>query len=298
MTGRLLDFLKEQDVEYSVQFDISRASHIKIGGKAACAALPNGTGKLIKLVDFLKEENIPYRLVGAMSNVLPRDTDYSGVLLITQKCDGYYQAENKIVLECGVKISKILPELSRRGLCGMESLFAIPGTVGGMIYSNAGAYGATISDRLLTATVYSPKDKKISVLKKCDMDFSYRHSALIGTDNILLSAEFLLFEDNPSNIAERIAAVAKSRRAAQPYNMPSLGSVFKRSADLPISLLIDELGLKGLSVGGAQVSEKHAGFIVNTGSATQKDFLELVTIIKNKVYEKYGIIPEEEIELF
>lgn len=298
MLTHLLDFLKKQDIEYSVQFDISTASYIKIGGKAACAAMPNSTEKLIKLVDFLKEENIPYRLVGAMSNILPPDTDYPGVLIITTKCDRYCVAENEINLDCGVKLSKILRSLSAGGLCGMESLFAIPGTVGGMIYSNAGAYSASISDRLITATLYSPKKKEIFTLSKSEMSFSYRHSTLIGTDNILLSANFLLCNDNPTDIAKRITAVAKLRREAQPYNMPSLGSVFKRSGDTPISLLIDRLGLKGFSVGGAQISKKHAGFIVNTGMATEKDFLELVAIIKDRVYDRYGITPEEEIELF
>ena len=127
---------------------------------------------------------------------------------------------------------------------------------------------------------------------------SYRHSYLINSDFVLLSAEFSFYKDDSEKILGRIKEISEKRHKTQPYNMPSLGSVFKRKDGVPISLLIDRLGLKGLKIGGAQVSEKHAGFIVNTGGATAKDVLELIAIIKERIYTEYGIIPEEEIEVF
>ena len=298
MLLHLLEFFKEQEIEYAEKLDVSTVSYVKIGGAAAYAAMPSSTEKLVKLVDFLIEAEIPYRLVGAMSNILPKDEDYRGVLIITTKCNGYILAENGINAECGVKLSRVIRDAARLGLCGAESLFGIPGTVGGMVYSNAGAYGVSVSDLLTRATVYSPGEKKIFVLDADDFKFSYRHSELMGTDNILLSADFAVHKDDAVKILERISAVGKKRRNTQPCDLPSLGSVFKRSGDVPISLLIDKLGLKGLSVGGAQISKKHAGFIVNTGGATEKNFLELVFLIKNRVYEEYGIMPVEEIERF
>lgn len=298
MLTNLLDFLKEQEIEYTAKLDVSTVSYIKIGGVAAYAAMPSNTEKLVKLVEFLTEEKIPYRLVGAMSNILPRDSDYHGVLIITTKCNAYSLAENSICAECGVRFSKLIREAAGLGLCGLESLFGIPGTVGGMVYSNAGAYAVSVSDLLKQATIYSPKEKKIFILDASDLKFSYRHSTLMGTDHVLLSADFAAYNDDSEKILERINAVAEKRRKAQPCDMPSLGSVFKRCGDTPISLLIDKLGLKGVCIGGAQISKKHAGFIVNVGGATERDYLELVSVIKDRISKKYGIIPEEEIVRF
>lgn len=296
MLNHLLEFLKKQEIEYTEGLVISTVSYIKIGGVAACAAMPNSSVKLVKLVEYLNEEKIPYRIVGAMSNILPCDLYYRGVLVFTSKLCCYTVAENTVAADCGVRFSTLIRSLARLGVCLAPSLFGIPGTVGGMVYSNAGAYGASISDFLSSAAVYFKDTKEISTLDSSELDFSYRHSSLMGSGNVLLSAEFRTYLDEPDSILSRIGAVAEKRRSSQPCGMPSLGSVFKRAGDIPISMLIDKLGLKGLSIGGAKISEKHAGFIVNTGGATEQDFLSLVAIIKEKIYKEYGIIPEEEIE--
>ncbi len=298
MLTSLLEFLKEQEIEYTESLEVSKISYIKIGGTVACAAMPSDTGKLVKLVEFLFEKKIPYRLVGAMTNILPRDSYYQGVLIITTKCNGYCVAESSYKAECGVRFSTLIRKTASLGICGAESLFGIPGTVGGMVYSNAGAYGTSVSDLLLRATVYSPLERRIFTLDAADFKFSYRHSALMDTDRVILSAEFSAEKDAPEKIFERISTVVKKRRSSQPCDMPSLGSAFKRTNDTPISLLIDKLGLKGVSVGGAQISNKHAGFIVNTGAATEGDYLQLLEAVKDRIYKEYGIIALEEIERF
>lgn len=298
MSIDLLGFFKEQEIEYAEQFDVSAISYIRIGGKASYAAMPNSTEKLIKLVKFLNSHQIAYKIVGGMSNILPSDSYYPGVLIITTKCNRYYVAENTITLECGVRLSKVIRALAALGVCGMESLSGIPGTVGGAVRSNAGAYGCSVSDFIVSATLYSPKEKKKITFAVGDMGMSYRKSRLIGSDLVLLSADFTFSRDDSESIFARIKSITEKRHASQPYNMPSLGSVFKRKDGIPMSLLIDRLGLKGLSVGGAQVSEKHAGFIVNTGGATAKDVLTLISILKERIYAECGILPEEEIEIF
>ena len=298
MLGSLPEFFKEQEIEYAEQFDISKISHIKIGGVATFAAMPSSLEKLINLVEFLKSENIAYKVAGGMSNLLSCNAFFNGVLIITTKCNKYTVAERILTLECGVRISKMIYTASKLSLGGMESLCGIPGTVGGMVRSNAGAYGKSVSDFLLAATLYSPDDKKIRTLTSSEMDMSYRHSRLSDSKEILLTADFLLQKCEEKEVLMRIREITEKRRASQPTDMPSLGSIFKRCADVPISLLIDKLGLKGVKIGGAQVSEKHAGFIINSGNATAVDVLSLISYLKDRIYREYGFVPEEEIETF
>ena len=297
MSYSLLEFFKEQEIEYAEQFDISSVSYIKIGGAAAYAAMPNTTEKIIKLVDFLNLKGINYKIAGGLSNILPSDEDYPGVLILTTKCDRYYVAENILSVECGARLTKVIRAVAMSGFGGMESLSGIPGTLGGMMRSNAGAYGHSISDFLVCASIYSPETKRVFTLDVGNMNMSYRHSCFVGTNLIILSAKLRVYNDDSAVILAKISELTKKRQESQPYNMPSLGSVFKRCGDIPISLLIDRLGLKGLTVGGAQVSKKHAGFIVNAGGATAKDVRTLIALLKEKIYSAYGIVPEEEIEI-
>ena len=296
MTQALRDFLKRLDVEYKEQFDISRISYIGIGGNAAVMAMPDSSVKLIRLIDFLVEANIRYRVVGAMTNLLPSDSDFIGVLIVTDKINRYSVAESLLTIECGARLSKVINKLSDSGLGGMEELFGIPGTVGGMIYGNAGAYLKAVSDFLIDADIYNPESRRIITLSAEDMNFSYRSSSIKDTDLILLSARFGLRFIPSREVRARLSEISEKRRSAQPYGERSLGSTFKRYGDIPISRLIDDLGFKGFRVGGAEVSKKHAGFIVNSGGATAKDVRALIAIIKEKLYSVYGIAAEEEIE--
>lgn len=296
MLRYLIEYLKESDVEYCQNFDISSLSYIGIGGRVMLFIKPENLESLIRTVDILAEGSIPYKVVGAMSNLLPRDEFYDGVILSVQKISTYFTAENMLTVECGAKLSRVISEISRLGLGGMESLYGIPGTVGGMVYGNAGAYGDDISDFFVSAKLYDPRKKAIRTAKPADMNFSYRKSALQSTDEILLSATFALKKLDREIIKSKLADTISKRKATQPFGEKSLGSIFKRKGDIPISKLIDEVGLKGYSVGGAEISEKHAGFIINKNGATAHDVKELIAYIKSKIYSAYGIEAEEEIE--
>lgn len=296
MAQCLTDFLKEQDVEFYELFEMSKISSIGIGGKARLLASPNTEEKLIRLIDFLVENNEKHIIVGRMTNILPCDSEYSGVLISTLKISTYNVAEIRCSVSCGTDFSKLLYNLSAMGYGGMEELFGIPGSVGGMIFGNAGAYGKSVSDFITDVTVYDPLRKKKYSLDASEMGFAYRESIVKHTRLTVLSANLIFSLKAVNDIRERFSEIISLRKASQPYGQKSLGSIFKRSGDIAISRLIDNLGLKGLRIGGAEISEKHAGFIVNVGGATAKDVTELIKIIKNKIFSAYGIEAEEEIQ--
>ena len=291
-----VDFLKKHDVEYSELFDISCISSIGIGGAARVAVMPSNADELIKILDYLKGTGLEYKVVGAMSNILPPDGCYDGALLITRKMSRYSFEKNILTVDCGARLSAVLSSAARFNLGGMEELFGIPGTVGGMVFGNAGAYEKSVSDFFIDASIYYPSKNTVCTLNRNDMQFSYRRSAIKGTEAVLLSARFLL-EDVPcETVRKRMKAIIRERKERQPYSEKSLGSVFLRCGDVPSSLIIDRLGLKGYRIGGAEISKKHAGFIINTGGATSADVKALVVFIKDKIFSSYGVIPNEEIE--
>lgn len=290
------EFLKKQDVEFFKDFSLKTLSAIAIGSTTEYFIKPDSVFKFLKVLECLISAAIPFKVIGRMTNILPSDNHFYGAYISTSKIDKYYVAENVLTVECGAALSRVIKEIASENLGGLHQLYGIPGSVGGMIYSNAGAYGKCISDPLIDAVVFSP-DQGIFTLSKNDMDFAYRDSIFKHRDIYLLSARFLLNKDSSENIFENLGRVITLRKRSQPYSDKSLGSVFKRCGGVPVSRLIDELGLKGLSVGGAKISEKHAGFIINDGNATAADVKQLIAIIKDKLYNSYGIIAEEEIEI-
>lgn len=296
MTNCLIDFFKKQDVEYTESFNFSKISAIGIGGKVRFVTMPDSIDKLVLTVDRLLQENIKYKIIGKATNLLMLEDFYDGVFILTSKLSRYFMAESTLVAECGTLLSRALYDASVLGFGGAEGLYGIPGSVGGMVFGNAGAFGMSVSDVFSSGDFYFPYENSISHLSHSDMGFSYRKSFLKDSSAILLRAEFTLTKSSLSDIRAKMLAVIERRRQTQPCGEMSLGSIFKRNGDIPVSKLIDELGLKGLSVGGAVVSEKHAGFIVNTGNATAEDVGRLIEIIKEKVYSAYNLSIEEEIE--
>ena len=290
------EFLKKHDVEYVESFDISCISSIGIGGRAEIAVKPNDADELIKILRFIKSNRLKYKIAGEMSNILPPDEFYNGVLLLTQKIKSYSLAENILSVGCGAKLSSVILKVAKRNLGGMEELFGIPGSVGGMVYGNAGAYGKSISDFFVEAQIYLPSKDKIISVNHEEMNFSYRTSSIKNTDSVLLSASFSLISNPYDKIKEKMQAVISKRKCTQPYTEKSLGSVFLRCGDIPTSLMIDKLGLKGYSIGGAEISTKHGGFVINMGNATSADVKALITFIKEKIFSSYGVMPKEEIE--
>ena len=294
--NELFDFLIKKDVEHKINQPMAEYTSIRIGGVAAVVAFPSTEDQLIDLVRYLYKRDITYTVVGRMTNVLPCDEEYRGVIVITKRLDRYRRDGNTVFAECGVTASSLIMRLSVLGLGGIESLYGIPGTLGGMIVSNAGAYGCEIGEVVKSVIAYSPSLDKTVTLSHDDLCFSYRNSVFSGSDMLILSAELELAPLAPEIISSKMGMIRQKRILTQPLEYPSLGSVFKRVNGISAGQMIDSCGLKGLSVGGAMISPKHAGFIVNTGGATAADFRDLVDVIKGEVNRQRGVTLEEEIK--
>lgn len=296
MTECFLEFLKKQDVEYKEYYKLSLKSTIGIGGECRALLLPKTVCELTQIIEFLKSNEIKFKILGGMSNVLISDDGFDGVVIKTTNINKYFVAENFVFAECGAMLSSFINALASRSIGGFSELYGIPASIGGAVYNNAGAYSKSISDIFLSADVYSLTDGKVYMLDKSDMKFSYRHSVLKDLPLILLNARLSYEKSEESLIRERLAKIIAERRLKQPYGKKSLGSIFKRHNGEAVSKIIDELGLKGFRIGGAEISKKHAGFIVNAENATADDVKRIIEYIKEKIYLSRGFVPEEEIE--
>ncbi len=298
MDRNLLDLLKMNDVEYKEYLRLKDCSSVKIGGVAPLVIFPDTAEKIITALDFLVKNEIDYKILGRLTNILISEEQITAVLIKTDKLKGIVRLDNKIRLYAGERMSSAAISMAREGIGDFSALSGIPGSIGGMIRSNAGAFGVEIANVIDSVTVYSPLNKSIMKLDRGDLCFGYRTSLLAHQPLVILYADFQMTSDSPSVLLEKISAIKEKRQASQPLNYPSLGSVFKRPPGDYAARLIDEAGLKGFSIGGAMVSEKHAGFIINSGHATFSDFCLLIEHIKRVVYEKCGILLEEEIEIY
>lgn len=289
--------LKKWDVEYFENFEISKISYVGIGGVARLYVLPSSKDTFINLLSYLYVSNLKFKVVGRMSNILFAGSNFDGVLIGTVKINGYSLTETEVDVDCGASMSYVIKSLAKLSLGGLEEIYSIPASLGGMIYSNAGAYGKCISDFIKYAVCFDARRQTVVKIYKDEMDFSYRSSIFSKKPLYILSAEIGFKRGEADEIEKRLSEILQRRIASQPLNQKSLGSVFKREGDTPISRLIDLAGLKGRRVGNAQISPKHAGFIVNLGGACAEDYLGIIEIIKTTLYEKYSIIPKEEIEI-
>ena len=245
----------------------------------------------------MNEVGTRYVVLGRMSNILFKDTFFNGVVVKTTKINGYTKAENAITASCGSSLSMFMRKLAELDLGGMEGLIGIPGTLGGMIKQNAGAFGYEMSDRFICATCFIPSEGKVRVFSKDDMRFSYRKSALCEEHAVLIKATLGLIHKKYAEIIEEISEYKNRRLSSQPLEYPSLGSVFKRHNGISAGYYIDKAGLKGYRIGGACVSQKHAGFIINNSGATAQDYLRLIEHVKKRVFSEFSIELEEEIEI-
>jgi UDP-N-acetylmuramate dehydrogenase len=233
-----------------------------------------------------------------MSNLLPDDTGYDGVLIKTDLIREVEISGNEITVGCGASLSRVARCTSEQGLSGFEELSGIPGRIGGAVYMNAGAYGREISELVAECDVYDADSGERVKLTPEQICFSYRESLFSKRNWILLSAKLRLCEVASREIVRRMSVFREKRISSQPTDMPSLGSVFKRPrAEASAGELIDKCGLRGFSLGGAGISEKHAGFIVNLGSADWREVLELEKIIKERVASAFGVTLEREVRV-
>ena len=273
-------------------------STFRIGGKADLVLFPTTTEQFTLQLAMLAQSGLKYKVVGNGSNVLFSDEGYRGVLVFTTEMKQYRFDNDSLYAQSGASLARVCNDACKQGFEGFSFGCGIPGTVGGGVYMNAGAYGGQISDVLLSSECYDTANNRAFALDAAAHEFSYRHSIFAEhPEYIVLSSRFALSRGNADEIMQRVREQLQSRREKQPLEYPSAGSYFKRPDGYFAAKLIDDCGLKGLRVGGAEVSVKHAGFIINTGNATYSDVLSLEEKIKEKVYSDFGVSLEREVRV-
>ena len=276
---------------------MSKHTTFKIGGPADLFIKIETLDELKYIIEICKTKNIPLTIIGNGSNVLVKDKGIRGITIRPNFKNLELLDENIIKAGSGVMLPILSNFACENGLTGLEFVCGIPGTIGGAIRMNAGAHAKPISKEVYTTT-YIDKEGNIHKINNKENEFGYRESLFSrNSDYIIISTELKLEKANKEEIKNTINEYLKYRRETQPIELPSAGSIFKRGKEYISAKLIDECGLKGLKVGNAMVSEKHAGFIVNTGNATANDVLELIKVIKQKVYEKFNVELEREVEI-
>lgn len=274
---------------------MSKHTSFKVGGNADYFVKAQTVEQVVNVKKYAEENNIPLYVIGNGSNILVTDRGIRGIVLKIdlQKIE---INEEEVTVGAGVKVMALAQKLLSEELTGFEELSGIPGTIGGAIRMNAGAYGKEIKD-ICIQTTYLDENNNIKILKNNEQDFSYRHSIFEDKKYIILETKLKLEKGKKEEIKGKMEELSAERKEKQPWEYPSAGSTFKRKEGVITAKLIDECGLKGHSIGGAEVSEKHAGFVINKGNATAKDILDLIEYIKKNVYEKFNIEIEEEIEI-
>lgn len=290
----VIEILQKEGIECAKDIPLSSKSTFKIGGAANVAVFPKNISELEIIVRAL---DMPYIVVGNGSNILFEDEGYRGCVIFTEKMNAVSVEGSRITAGAGMSFTALAVNAKNASLTGLEFAYGIPGSVGGAVVMNAGAYGGQVSDVLESATVFDTEKCEFYTLTKDEMELSYRHSILSENKNLIcISATFTLKEGKKDEIDAVMRDLMQRRITKQPLEYPSAGSVFKRPApDLFVGKMIEDSGLKGYTVGGAQVSEKHAGFIINRGGATAKDVLDLVSHIQNVIRSNYGVELECEI---
>lgn len=275
---------------------LSRHTSFRIGGPARRMAIPDTTEELVILSGFLQEAGVRTILLGNGTNVLCSDEGLDAVVVATGELNRIERRNDSLLAEAGVSLAKLASYACREELTGLEFAHGIPGTFGGGIVMNAGAYGGSLSDVLVRAETLWPDG--LRTLPSDELHLSYRHSVFTEQpDAVVLRAEVKLRPGNRSEIRQRMDELMEKRKASQPLEYPSAGSFFKRPAGRFAGRLIEECGLKGTRFGGAEVSEKHAGFVINRGGATCSDVLGLMDHVRNTVFKMTGVELEPEVRI-
>ncbi len=291
---RILPQLELRDQE-----PLSKHTSFRIGGPAEIMAFPKNAEELSLLLKLSKKMDIKPVILGAGTNVLAPDEGTAGLVICLKDClNGIEQLPgSRIQVMAGVTMARAAVFAANHGLSGMEFAHGIPGTVGGGVYMNAGAYGGEIGKICESVTVMDAGGQMRQMSRE-DMKFRYRHSVLEETGEIVVSAVLALTEDSPDAIKGRMKELLSKRSASQPLDLPSAGSAFKRPVGGYAAALIDRSGLKGFRVGNAAISSKHAGFAVNLGGATARDVRSLLQQVSDRVYADSGIRLEPEIRIW
>lgn len=277
---------------------MSEHCSFKIGGPARLMLLPSSAEEAASALAILRSSGAQVLIVGSCTNLLIPDEGYPGAVVRMSKPASSMELldAERIRAQAGATLNALAVFAARHGLTGLEFAHGIPGSVGGGVAMNAGAYGGEMRD-VLESAEYVDADGVISTLSGDALGLSYRHSAFSDTDKLITSAVFRLTPGDGEAVRARMNELIEKRRASQPLDMPSAGSTFKRPKTGYAAALIDQAGLKGLSVGGAMVSTKHAGFVVNAGGATYSDVIELMREVRRRVYEFSGVLLEPEVKI-
>lgn len=274
---------------------LSAHTTFRIGGPAARTVSPTSKEDLITVLRACRETRVPCAIVGNGSNLLCPDEGFAGYVVFTDNMKLITADGTRMTAEAGASLGALCAAARDRGLAGLTFAHGIPGTVGGALYMNAGAYDGEIGSLVTSVTYYSPTDDRTHTVSGKDCGFGYRTSCFQGANLVLLSAVFTLTEGNSAEIRAEMEHISARRREKQPLEYPSAGSAFKRYPGYFTAKLIDDAGLKGYTVGGAQISEKHAGFIINRGGASCADVKALMTHVQARIQALYGVEIEPEI---
>ena len=293
---KIKNFISKEDIY--INEPMSKHTTFKIGGNADIFIKLRRIEQIEKIVKLSRKINEPLKIIGNGSKILVKDNGIRGI--VAKVCTNSYEFvdDETIKVDAGLLNSKVAQILLDKKLSGFEFAAGIPGTIGGAIKMNAGAYGGQMSDIVVSTRYINLSDEQLRIeqIDNEEHEFGYRHS-IFSNNIIILNTTLKLNKGIKEEIQDKMDYNKQSRKEKQPIDKPSAGSTFKRGSDFITAQLIDECGLKGYTIGGAQVSEKHAGFIVNLGNATAKDVLELVEFVKKQVFEKFNKAIELEIEV-
>ena len=296
MTEKIYSVFESMGVRTAINMPLKGHSSFRVGGVCRLAIFPSDLNTFVDTLSVLKKENVPFRVIGRGSNILFGDGVVEEALVFTEGVNDITVNGTDIMATAGVTLSSLASAAADAGLTGLEFAKGIPGSVGGAMFMNAGAYGGEMSDIVVSSVAFDLESGK--TVDVTDHFFGYRKSLYSeNRDLICISCRMTLRHGEKEKIFEKMKAFAESRREKQPLNYPSAGSYFKRPCDNFAGKLIEDAGLKGYRVGDACVSEKHAGFVVNLGNATAEDVLALEKHVRDTVYKKFGILLEREVQL-
>lgn len=294
---KLTDIVGESNV--CVDEPINKHITFRVGGNASYYVSVPGEDELVDIIALMKEhEDIPYYIIGNGSNMLFTDAGYKG--LIVEICNKFSDIDIydcRIIAKAGAMLSKVAKMAYEEGLSGMEQLSGIPGTIGGAVAMNAGAYGSEIKDIIVSAKVLDVKNGQVKILERDELNLGYRHSIIMEENYIVIEAIFDLKRGKREDIKQEMDRCTGLRKEKQPLEYPSAGSTFKRPEGYFAGKLVQDAGLSGYTVGGAMVSQKHCGFVVNKGGATAQDILDVIAHCQREVKEKFGVELEPEIRI-
>lgn len=285
---KLEEIVGKDKIKYNEK--MSKYTTMKVGGPCDCIVFPDEISKIKEVIDFCKNENITFFVIGNGSNLLVKDEGIHGVVIKLGHRFSKIELDGEYILAYAGATMPALSQLAKKNsLKGLEFACGIPGTIGGGVKMNAGAYGSQISDILYEVT-YMDEKEEIKTIKNKECSFGYRKSIFtINPNYVILSAKFKLEKGNIDEIENKMRENSLARKTKQPLEYPNFGSVFKRPEGYFVGKLVDDAGLRGYKIGGAQVSTKHTGFIVNVDNATCKDVLDLIGYVQTTVYNKFNV---------